>query len=824
MMEKVSEHRARQVAKDLMKFRNWKLDPVMRYGQAIEENEYKSYPHLSKIFKGQSKTGKGDGYPDFLMVNSSVGKKPLLIVETKPYSKQINSAIEEAIHYGEACISENHDVVCVGVAGGEKEVCNVSVKRKVKNQWVSLTLNGVPIDWIPSSEQIERLLTSRTQTEVAPEKPGAAILAEQANRINEILRECKIKDEFRPIYIATIMLALWHGDVSVSSNVVLTQINANASQALIDAGKGKLQHSLRVDDQNSALAAQCWEIVDILKKLNIQSFIREHDYLGQLYETFFRYTGGNTIGQYFTPRHIIEFMCDICDISPNDKILDPACGTGGFLIGALNTMVARSKKPYEEAVDIVKNNLFGIESEPATAALCITNMILRGDGKSGIIKEDCFATDFPKMKVDFVLMNPPFPHNKKTDTPTTKFLDRGLQSLKDRGILAAVVPYSLLVNMSDWHSKILRNNTLYFVATLPADVFQPYASYNTAILMIQKGVPHRNKKVFMARMFNDGFKLKKGNRVEKKGSHLPLISNAFISKDKIPEITAYPEINENSTEWSPENYIENAIHSDIEFVNGFEQHIRKHASFYISNGNKISAGTVDISKSELNLADLFSDKSNINLDNITTGAVLVDDYFNISLGGNDEIEDLDEGNCPIVSTSEFMNGVTAWRNPNRIYPYPSITVATDGSVCSSFVQEFPYYAFYKVAILAPKQEIPTDALYYISYLLFRERWRYVYARKFGKARIRNTTLIMPVDKKGSPDFNKMAKLTQMTRAYSIVSMFKNVTVKKQKIGLTDAELAAKYDTGEQVDFDSALKSMAKVPSKFALAKPPKPKR
>lgn len=779
MAVRLSEHRARQVAKDLLKFRNWNLDPVVKYGQCLEENEYKTYPQLSTLFKGQSKTGKGDGYPDFLMVNSSIGKKPILVVETKASNKQISLAIEEAIHYGEACINANHDVVCVGIAGGEKEVCSVSVKRKIKNQWVSLTLNGEPIDWIPSPIQIERLLASRTQTEVVPEKPSAFILAEQANRINEILRECKVKDEYRPIYIATIMLALWKGDVSVSPNVVLTQINANAQQALVDAGKAELKDSLRVDAQNNLLAAKSWEIIDILKKLNIQSFIREHDYLGQLYETFFRYTGGNTIGQYFTPRHIIEFMCDILDIAPTDKILDPACGTGGFLIGALNCMVKRSRKPYEEAIDIVKNNLFGMESEPATAALCITNMILRGDGKSGIRKANCFEDNFPDIAVDFVLMNPPFPHKKKTDTPTTDFLDRGLKSLRDRGILAAIVPYSLLVNMTDWHRKILSENTLHFVATLPPDVFEPYASYNTAIVMIQKGVPHRSKKVFMARVFNDGFKVKKGNRIEREGSHLPVIFDAYNSKKEIPEITAFPIITAGSDEWSPENYIQNAPHSDLDFVMGFEQHMRKHASFYIACGNKLSGDKVIMDESKLNFAELFSDKTNIKLENVKTAPICVEDFFDVTLGGKDEIEDLEDGECPIVSTSEFMNGVTTWRKANMVYPYPSITVATDGSVCSSFVQEFPYYAFYKVAILKPKKLIPSDALYYISYLLFREKWRYVYARKFGKYRINNTTLLMPVDNSGEPDFKLMAKLSRQTKAFPIINMFKNATVKNR---------------------------------------------
>ena len=82
-------------------------------------------------------------------------------------------------------------------------------------------------------------------------------------------------------------------------------------------------------------------------------------------------------------------------------------------------------------------------------------MILRGDGKSGIIKDNCFVNKrYPNKEVDFVLMNPPFPH-KKTDVLPTDFIDRGLSCLRQRGILVAIIPYSLLVKVSTWHKKII---------------------------------------------------------------------------------------------------------------------------------------------------------------------------------------------------------------------------------------------------------------------------------------------------------------------------------------------------------------------------------
>ena len=136
---------------------------------------------------------------------------------------------------------------------------------------------------------------------------------------------------------------------------------------------------------------------------------------GQLYETFFWFTGGNTIGQYFTPRHIARFMADLCEVSSKDKVLDPACGTGGFLIAPLYKMIGDTNPTRKELAALVRKHLVGFETEPVTAALCVANMILRGDGATGIVKGDCFTSDqYPVGRMTVVLGNPPFPHARRT--------------------------------------------------------------------------------------------------------------------------------------------------------------------------------------------------------------------------------------------------------------------------------------------------------------------------------------------------------------------------------------------------------------------------
>lgn len=254
--------------------------------------------------------------------------------------------------------------------------------------------------------------------------------------------------------------------------------------------------SLHVDIANSKLANTAWLILATLEQLNVVAGSVDHDYLGQLYELFFRYTGGNTIGQYFTPRHVTRFMADICETNKTDLVIDPACGTGGFLISSIQRAYDVLGIKYEDAIKIVRDRLIGYEAEPVTAALCVANMILRGDGKSGIRKDDCFtARDYPVGTCQVALMNPPFPH-KQTDALPQQFVERALEALENRGLLAVILPTSLLVkrDIGDWREKILESNTLEAVCQLPDELFHPYASATTSVVLLRKGVPHSRKK------------------------------------------------------------------------------------------------------------------------------------------------------------------------------------------------------------------------------------------------------------------------------------------------------------------------------------------
>ena len=404
----------------------------------------------------------------------------MLLVEAKASSDAIQQATDEAKLYASSLVAHGFNPLAVGLAGTDADEFELRVFAHRNGQWMPVTYEGHPINWIPGRADARRLVIPNSPSEIRPTPPPDYVLAARADEINRLLREADIKDEYRPTHVAAIMLALWHskGQIRRQPSYVLRDVNSECRDALLGAGKANLARSIRVDEANIKLRANTIRIAEILERLNVTVLTAEHDYLGQLYETFFWYTGGNTIGQYFTPRHVTRMMVDICEASSNDVILDVACGTGGFFVAYMDRLVKEEHLLRTAMVEVVQQRIIGFESEPNTAALCSANMILRGDGSTRIYQRDSLTLhDFPVGEASIAVMNPPFPH-KKTDTPVEHFIERSLEGLQAGGRLAVIVPSSLLAKSSKgrWREKILAKHTLTAVCQLPDELFQPFAS------------------------------------------------------------------------------------------------------------------------------------------------------------------------------------------------------------------------------------------------------------------------------------------------------------------------------------------------------------
>jgi type I restriction enzyme M protein len=600
-----SESRTESLVLDLVKIQGWSVEKPPK-GSLVRQNEFRNYDVLRECLTGASKTGKGDGVPDFILLDEQ--NRPVVIIEAKASKSDIDQAISEACHYGNQFAKKGHEVVCCGIAGQDETGIAIVVKRLLRDEkWTTITFMGNPITWVPSVSDCQKI--SRGASDLKPTIPSEKILAEKADIINRRLREAAINDGLRPAYVGAMMLALWHtkGDIRKTAKFVLSDINNACKSAFVTAGKAQLAESIRVDEANDKLKNTAWEILSILEKLNVVSAMTEHDYIGQLYEHFFRYTGGNTIGQYFTPRHITRFMADLCDVTKTDKVIDPTCGTGGFLIACIGRIFEVGKAKYEDVIKVVRNNLIGYESEPLTAALCVANMILRGDGKTGISSGDVFkAKDFPDTEMDVCLMNPPFPH-KKTDAPSTDFVDKGLSSLKTRGLIAAILPTSVIVKREflEWRNSILDENTLEAVCELPDETFQPYASTTTCIVLIRKGVPHNKKqRTVFVRVGYDGLTLKKGNRVARGDgkNQLPSAIESIHNKIQIPGFSAVTSIGSDD-EWAPGAHIPSGIPDADTLSNEVDELIRRHAAFYSRYGKEVAAQRQAIKDGEITARD-----------------------------------------------------------------------------------------------------------------------------------------------------------------------------------------------------------------------------
>ena len=211
--------------------------------------------------------------------------------------------------------------------------------------------------------------------------------------------------------------------------------------------------------------------------MNIRSAINSgDDALGKFYETFLKYANGaKEMGVVLTPRHITRFAVAVLGVGPRDRVFDPACGTGGFLISAMESI--RTLRPGD--YDAFRNDgLFGVEQRDDVYGLAIVNMIFRGDGKSRVYDGNCFEHEFwlrdgtvwytqpgdrkpegARKPFSRVLMNPPF--KLRTHNETT-FVDYGLRQMRPGALLFAVLPAVVIGGKKheDWRRELLKRHTV----------------------------------------------------------------------------------------------------------------------------------------------------------------------------------------------------------------------------------------------------------------------------------------------------------------------------------------------------------------------------
>lgn len=267
----------------------------------------------------------------------------------------------------------------------------------------------------------------------------------------------------------------------------------------------------------------------------------ERDVIADAFETFIGHALKGGQGQFFTPRNVVKMMVDILQPTETDKIIDPACGSGGFLIDSLKYVWDIADKKYRklgwkpeqiqnQKIKIATNNFRGIDKDYFLSKVAKAYMTLVGDGTTGIFCEDSLENPVnwkqeTQIKIqlnsfDILLTNPPFGSNikvegeeklkqydlahqwkknktnnvlekngiKEKEAPQILFIERCLQLLKENGKMAIVLPDGIFGNESDSYVRnwILKNAKIIAVIDIPLETFLPNTGTKTSILILQK--------------------------------------------------------------------------------------------------------------------------------------------------------------------------------------------------------------------------------------------------------------------------------------------------------------------------------------------------
>lgn len=263
-----------------------------------------------------------------------------------------------------------------------------------------------------------------------------------------------------------------------------------------------------------------------LKEIN--GFHYDHsERLGDAFEYLLSVLGSQgDAGQFRTPRHIIDFIVQVVNPQKNQTVLDPACGTAGFLISSYKNILAENTRdkrgdlltPAER--QRLMRNFAGYDISPDMVRLSLVNLYLHGFPDPIIHEYDTLTSEERWNETyDVILANPPFmtpkggirPHKRfsvQANRSEVLFVDYIAEHLNPGGRAGVIVPEGIIFQSQNAYKKLrkmLVENYLYAVVSLPAGVFQPYSGVKTSILLMDKTLSKRTDKILFVKIENDGY-------------------------------------------------------------------------------------------------------------------------------------------------------------------------------------------------------------------------------------------------------------------------------------------------------------------------------
>ena len=447
------------------------------------------------------------------------------------YTKHIldNTNYKKAIAFGISGDEKNHIIKPIYLDGREYFMDLPEVESFI-------SFNEDNID----EYYIREILKEDTDEEKTTEE-----IINDAKELHEYLRNYgNLSDKDKPLVVSGILLALREMDYkNFSVNDLIGDSVTTDGMKIYNAIKDNLQRSqVSPETKKDKLLSQFSIIKDtvVLNEVNqvlgktplkfyteflcekLYKTIRynrtEEDYLGRFYGEFMSYSGGDgqSLGIVLTPKHVCTLFCDLVNLKPEDVVLDPCCGTAGFLVSAMHNMISKIKDA-EKIRKIKREQLHGYELQPYMFTIATTNMILRGDGKSNLICDDFLAQDSNRLQLKGAtvgMMNPPYSMGKVSpEKCELSFVEHLLDSLAVDARCIVIVPQSAMTGKNNYEKsikeRIYKKHTLEGVITLNTNTFYSVGT-NPCIAIFTAHVPHtKNKECKFINFENDGFEVQK---------------------------------------------------------------------------------------------------------------------------------------------------------------------------------------------------------------------------------------------------------------------------------------------------------------------------
>lgn len=530
---------------------------------------------INDALQSASKRGTGNaGYPEYVAVvkdfviviedkadltkHQKLSNTGILSVDQKDIADYaVNGAYFYAKHIAQN--SSFHKIFAIGVSGDEKHHKITPLYVDDRDGYKQLpdiesftSFTAVNID-----EYYTRyVLAEKTDVEKTTEE-----ILKDAAELHEYLRTYgSLKDQDKPLVVSGILLALDDkffkpddllGDETTTDGQLIydaIQRRLKASNVGPDAKRDKLMSefsiirtSARLNEVDAKLGKTPLKFYTEFLKKNVFDNIKyrssSEDFIGRFYGEFMRYSGGDgqTLGIVLTPRHICDLFCDLLNIQTTDIVLDPCCGTAGFLVAAMHHMLEKAGADQNKRKNIKKKQLHGFELQSNMFAIAATNMILRDDGNSNIKCEDFLRQNPAQVQLKGAtvgMMNPPYSQGTKSDPSQYElsFVEHLLDSLTEGARAAVIVPQSSMTGKTKdeqtFKENILKHHTLEGVITCNTDTLYGVGT-NPVIAIFTAHEPHPEDKVCKFIDFrDDGYEVRahigliEGDSAKDKRQHL----------------------------------------------------------------------------------------------------------------------------------------------------------------------------------------------------------------------------------------------------------------------------------------------------------------